>query len=288
MTTTDNDFEGSNAYNQNKPWHKDNPSVEVDNANTLFVPKKAQKPQATKVESTEDDNAAAGATGTVHDYEKRWKDLKAHHDKTVRELREQLGTTKSGEGSNIPTNPPKTKEELEQLRRKDPAAFEAMKSIAQLIVSEETSEVKTKLSEIEARELKIAKQQALAEIVVAHPDFEALRNDDDFHMWAESQPKRVQEWIYNNPTDSGAAIDAINLYKLSLQKTKSKESSSEKAPARNQPDGADSLVSVKTAGSNAPGKEKVWSRAEIKRLSMDEYDRYEKEIDAAIREGRVI
>lgn len=289
MTDLDNTIDNSNAYNMRKSWHKDAPVEQVDNAQTLFVPKKATTaPQATKVENTEDDNAGASGGGTAHDYEKRWKDLKAHHDKTVKELRDQLGTKSTGEGSNIPKNPPKTKEELEQLRQKDPAAFEAMKSIAQLIISEETSDVRAKLGDIEKRELELAREKAMAEVVQAHPDFETLRNDDEFHTWAETQPIEIQDWIYNNPTNGKLAAKAITLYKLETGKGKSKGSSSEKAPARKSQDGADSLVSSKTAGANAPTTDKVWSRAEIKRLSMDEYDQFEKEIDKAIREGRVV
>jgi hypothetical protein len=289
MTDLDTSIDNSNPYNQNKPWHKDGGEATVDNANTLFVPKRpAQKAKDTKVENTEGDDVGSQGTGTgPHDFEKRWKDLKAHHDKTVRELREQLNTKGSAVGDTATKTPPKTKEELEQLRQKDPAAFEAMKSIAQLIALEETSEVKAKLSDIEKRELELAKERAMSEVAKAHPDIEELRNDDDFHMWAESQPQEIQDWIYNNPTNSQLAIKAINLFKLETGKA-SKGSSSEKAPSKTATNGADSLVSSKTAGDNAPVQGKVWSREEIKRLSMDEYDRLEKEIDKAIREGRVI
>ena len=287
MTDLDTSIDNSNPYNMKKPWHEGVQDTASENASTLFVPKK-QAPKAKEATSTEDDTQGGqGGQDKGHDYEKRWKDLKAHHDKTVKELRDQLGTKSAGEGSNIPKNPPKTKEELEQLRQKDPAAFEAMKSIAQLIVSEETSEVRTKLSEIEKRELELARERAMVEVVKAHPDFDKLRDDDDFHMWAETQPTEIQDWIYNNPTNSALAIKAIALYKLETGKGKSKGSSSEKAPSNSPQPGADSLVSAKTAGANAPTQGRVWTREEIKRLSMDEYDRYEKEIDQAIREGRI-
>ena len=45
-------------------------------------------------------------------------------------------------------------------------------------------------------------------------------------------------------------------------------------------------VSTKTTGVE-PQQAKIWTQREIAALSLDEYDRYEEEIDRAIQEGRV-
>ena len=34
-----------------------------------------------------------------------------------------------------------------------------------------------------------------------HPDFEDIRNSDDFHDWAKSQPQSIQDWVYKNADD---------------------------------------------------------------------------------------
>ena len=47
------------------------------------------------------------------------------------------------------------------------------------------------------------------------------------------------------------------------------------------------MVSTKTKSIDAK-EAKVWSQREIAALSMAQYDKYEKEIDAAIMEGRVV
>jgi len=52
-----------------------------------------------------------------------------------------------------------------------------------------------------------------------------------------------------------------------------------------KPDAA-SMVSTKTT-SVEPRQAKIWTQREIAALSLDEYDKYEQEIDLAIREGRV-
>ena len=52
-----------------------------------------------------------------------------------------------------------------------------------------------------------------------------------------------------------------------------------------KPDAA-GMVSTKTT-SVEPQQAKIWTQREIAALSIDEYDKYEEEIDRAIAEGRV-
>ena len=44
----------------------------------------------------------------------------------------------------------------------------------------------------------------------------------------------------------------------------------------------------KTKSSENPSQKKQWTWAEIKKLKPSEYDRLEKDIDAAHREGRIV
>ena len=46
------------------------------------------------------------------------------------------------------------------------------------------------------------------------------------------------------------------------------------------------MVSTKTTGVE-PQSDKIWTQREIAALSLDDYDRFEDEIDRAIQEGRV-
>ena len=47
------------------------------------------------------------------------------------------------------------------------------------------------------------------------------------------------------------------------------------------------MVSTKTTSVDTK-QPKIWTRREIAALSMNDYDRYEKEIDQAVMEGRVV
>ena len=65
-------------------------------------------------------------------------------------------------------------------------------------------------------------------------------------------------------------------------------------PWRNLPlnsieyDGGLIIVVSKTKSSENPSQKKQWTWAEIKKLKPSEYDRLEKDIDTAHREGRIV
>jgi len=44
-----------------------------------------------------------------------------------------------------------------------------------------------------------------------HPDFDDIRDSDDFHEWAEEQPKWVQDSLYENDNDARSAARAIRV-----------------------------------------------------------------------------
>ena len=90
----------------------------------------------------------------------------------------------------------------------------------------------------------------------------------------------------NNPNNVSLAVKAIDLYKLESGLS-SQPSSGKKVQSQSMSPSAADMVSTKTKTVNA-NEPKVWTQREITALSMVEYDKYEKEIDAAIIEGRVV
>ena len=116
-----------------------------------------------------------------------------------------------------------------------------------------------------------------------HPDFEDIKNSDDFHEWAKQQPLSIQNWVYKNSDDADLASRALDLFKkdFGIEPTKTKSSSK-----RTRKSAAD-MVSTKTT-SVEPKQQKVWSEREIAAMSMDEFDKYEKEISDAMQTGRIV
>ena len=116
-----------------------------------------------------------------------------------------------------------------------------------------------------------------------HPDFEDIRNSDDFHTWAKEQPDSIKNWIYSNANDADLASRAIDLFKRDKGIDLPKQT---KSSSRTKGNAAD-MVSTKTT-SVEPKQEKVWSEREIAALSMAEFDKYEKDISDAMQEGRIV
>ena len=76
----------------------------------------------------------------------------------------------------------------------------------------------------------LKKKKAEVELMRIHPDFDQIRESDDFHNWAEEQPKWVQNALYENQEDAKSAR-AIDLYKVDRGITANKTSNSDKEVA---------------------------------------------------------
>ena len=126
-------------------------------------------------------------------------------------------------------------------------------------------------------------QQRLAQ---EHPDFGDIAKDQDFANWVKSSPIRIK--IFEQ-ADSGYDYDSANellsTYKQ-LRTVKSKQVSDEGEVTRKQNLKA---VGVDVGGSGESSK-KVYRRADLIRLKMQDPNRYDAlsdEIMAAYQEGRV-
>ena len=113
-----------------------------------------------------------------------------------------------------------------------------------------------------------------------HPDFDKIRQDKKFHVWAERQPKWVQEALYANDTDALAAARAIDLYKADLEKSM--------AAAKKRNKGSSAAQSVTRTSSASPRSSTnngSWSESKVQSLTSQQFDEYEAEIEKAIRSG---
>ena len=151
--------------------------------------------------------------------------------------------------------------------------------------SEKTKILEEKLATLQERETDLVTKQAHERLLQNHPDFEEIRNNDEFHSWAKAQPQSIQDWIYKNNNDGYLASRALDLYKRDLGITtssKAKKSSS----SRSKKSAAD-MVSTKTTAVE-PRQDKIWTEREITAMSLHEFDRFENEINQALSEGRIV
>ena len=95
------------------------------------------------------------------------------------------------------------------------------------------------------------RQSAEKRLNERHPDFEDIRNSDDFHTWAKEQPDSIKNWIYSNTNDADLASRAIDLFKRDKGIDLPKQT---KSSSRTKGNAAD-MVSTKTT-SVEPKQEK--------------------------------
>jgi hypothetical protein len=269
--------EKANPYNMNKPWHKpDGPPV--DTAEQMFF-ERPQK-QATP-EDTEAPEEESVAPKKRTNYKKRYDDLKRHYDEKVNEFKQREQELLAQTSPSYTA--PKTHEDLEKFRQDYPDLYDTVETVAHLRSSEQVNQLQGQLEAIQERESRIIRREAEADLMAKHPDFEEIRGSDSFHEWADTQPEQIQAWIYNNPDNAQLASKAIDLYKIeSGIQTQTKSRSKPKK----QGSAAD-MVSTKTQAIDAK-EPKIWTEREIAAMSLDQFDKYEAEIQQAISEGRVV
>jgi hypothetical protein len=218
------------------------------------------------------------------DYKKRYDDLKRHYDNKLNEFksREQELLEEAAKNK-ADYQAPKTEEELEQFKKDYPDVFEVVETVAHMQSESKAKVLEERLSKLQEREQEISQQEAEKRLRERHPDFDDVRNSDDFHKWAKEQPSSIQSWIYDNADDADLASRAIDLFKrdLGIDVPKKETKSSSKTES------AADMVSTKTTAVE-PKSEKVWSEREIAAMSMDEFDKYESEISEAMQQGRIV
>ena len=134
--------------------------------------------------------------------------------------------------------------------------------------------------------LEMKRSQIQQRLAQEHPDFGDIAKDQDFANWVKSSPIRIK--IFEQ-ADSGYDFDSANellsTYKQ-LRSVKQKQTSDDGEVTRKQNLKA---VGVDVGGSGESSK-KVYRRADLIRLKMQDPNRYDAlsdEIMAAYQEGRV-
>ena len=285
--TTEVQEENANPYNMKKSWHTD-VEENFDTADGVFFEKpKAKKKEATPsepVEQVAEQESPKDEPYKRPDYKKRYDDLKKHYDSKLNEFKSREQELLEEAANSRPSYvAPKSPEELEKFREEYPDVYEVVETVSHLQSEEKSKDLREKLERLQAREQELLRKDAEKRLMDKHPDFEDIRNSDDFHGWAKEQPKSIQDWVYNNADDADLASRALDLFKKDIGMDVAPKKSNSKRSKKSAAD----MVSTKTT-SVEPQQEKVWTEKEIASMSMDQFDRYEAEISEAMQQGRIV
>ena len=282
--TTEVQEENANPYNMNKPWHTED-EIGFQDADGVFFEKPKAKPETKVAEPVEQEAKEETQKDEPYkrpDYKKRYDDLKKHYDSKLNEFKSREQELIEEATKNRPTyKAPKSPEELEKFREEYPDVYEVVETVSHLQSEEKSKDLREKLERLQEREKELVRKDAEKRLTDKHPDFEDIRNSDDFHDWAKAQPKSIQDWIYNNADDADLASRALDLFKKDIGMDVPKKSNSKQSKKS-----AADMVSTKTT-SVEPKQEKVWTEREIAKMSMAEFDKHEAEISEAMQQGRI-
>ena len=296
----------ANPYNMRKAWHTDNVMpTELQNADSgLFVPNpesNRSEPEATAQQSNPEgstentsatmdkvqDSALNVETNPYNkvDYKKRYDDLKRYYDRKLGEWTSKENDLKTQLRENRPKyTPPKSKEELDSFKKDYPDIYGVVETVSHLQSENQMQNLQEEVESLKKRNEALAQREAQLELGRLHPDFSEIKESDDFHNWADSQPMEIKSWIYENNSDGKLAARAIDLYKKDRGLGLDKKTET-KTTTQNQ--GADLLVKTNEQVQVPQSNEVVFNRSDIANMSDAEFMQYEKDIVKAQREGRI-
>ena len=279
--------ENANPYNANKSWHKANDGKPIETADSLFYappPQQATSTQEAPDVKVEEEKKPRKRTN----YKKRYDDLKKHYDDRLSQFKQReqelLAETRAAQPE---YKAPKTPEELQKFKKEYPDLYETVETVAHLQSERQIQDLQSQLSSVQQREADIMRREAESGLREVHPDFEDIRGSEEFHDWAKEQPEQIQDWIYKNSIDAKLASRAIDLFKLERGISTPSGQSKRSRQKQSTPETAADLVSTKTTTVDAAQPQKIWTEREIAAMSMDQFDKYEEEINQAVSEGRV-
>lgn len=255
------------------------------NANQEKIEQEEAELKALQEENKDGEKApeAEPESAEERSFKKRYGDLRRHSQQQQTQLQKQIDELKQQleQSTSNQIKLPKSEEELSEWARQYPDVAKIVETIAIKKAKEQTEALDQRLKSLDEREALTAKEKAEAELLRMHPDFDEIRDDDEFHNWVDEQPKWVQQALYENDTDARAAARAIDLYKAD-KKIATKKSTGSR----------DAAQSINTRGGrSAPSgedKDGVIYESQVAKMSSQQYEQYQEEIGKAIKSGKFV
>jgi len=260
-----------------------------NNRNRRRIEEEEKELQELESKAPEEEEVAVEATEEVEDkdlsreeksFKKRYGDVRRHMQQKEKEWEEKFTALEARLGQeNI--RPPKSDEDIETWAAEYPDVASIVETIATKKAQEMFNKAEDRLQKLDAKEAEMSRSSAEQDIRKAHPDFDKLREADDFHDWVEAQPKWVQDALYENSEDAASVVRVIDLYKVDNGMTKSDDAAKRKAAAGTIKKGSKAKIDVEESSGS-------FKESDIAKMSAKEYEQQEEAITNAIRSGKFI
>ena len=268
------------GFVQNKSALKANQKrIEQDEAElkSLMEEREANSKQEETTETKEANTEAEEETLSAEErtYKKRYSDLRKHLNKQSEEIKELKAQMENASSEDL--RPPKSKEEIEAWSKKNPEAAAILKSFAKAEAEKTDKEVQ-ELKELNKQTQRIKSENAIRKM---HPDFDELRESDDFHNWANEQPKWVQDALYENQDDPRSVVRVIDLFKVD-------NGMDIKSTKRTTKEAASQVKTKRTTKIDGEGVSGKILESQVQKMSAKEYEARSEDIMKAIQAGNFV
>ena len=217
-------------------------------------------------------------------FKKRYGDLRRHTQDKEKQFQKQLDDLKEqlSKATKKEMKLPKSDEDIEAWASEYPDVAKIVETIAMKKAIEQSAELESRIQKIDEMSAEATKDKAEVELMRIHPDFNDIRDSDEFHDWAEEQPKWVQDALYENDNDARSAARAIDLYKSDKGIGKEVKTKSDKSAATE--------VSTKNTRTKVDATEagKKIRESAVQKMSAQQYEKQADTIMEAIRSGNFI
>ena len=242
------------------------------------------KEQRGEAEETAEPEEAEPTNAEEKTFKKRYSDLRRHQQKQAEDFKKEIDALKKqlGDATQKEMQLPKSDEDIEEWANEYPDVAAIVETIATKKAREQASALEERVKAIDEMQISATKEKAEVELMRMHPDFGEIRDSDDFHDWAEEQPKWIQDALYENDDDAKSAARAIDLYKADKGIGKPTKSKNDKSAAKE--------VNTKKNRSipDAEGATNKILESDVQKMSADEYEQKADTIMEAIRSGNFI
>ena len=244
------------------------------------------KEQKGEGENTEEkaESEAEPTSAEERTFKKRYGDLRRHTQEKEQQFQKQLDDLKEqlGKATKKEMKLPKSDEDIEAWASEYPDVAKIVETIAMKKAAEQSKHLEERVKKIDELQAGAVKDKAEAQLLNLHPDFDEIRESDDFHTWAEEQPKWVQDALYENDNDARSAARAIDLYK-------SDKGISKETKTKNDTSAAKSVTSKATRSTlDIKGTSNKILESSVQKMSAQQYEKNADTIMESIRSGNFV
>jgi hypothetical protein len=238
---------------------------------------KQNQPTPAKEEAVDENLSAEETT-----FKKRYSDLRRHSQKVENDLRKEIEDLKAlvQTATEKQMKLPARDEDIDMWAKQYPDVYRIVESIAMKKAKETTKTLEERMRKVDETERETSREKARVELLKLHPDFDKIEDNEDFHDWAEEQPKWVQDALYENDDDFRSAARVIDLYKA------------DRNIKRRAPDNKGAAQAVNPRGRATPSatadQEGVFYESQVAKMSIVEYEKYQEDIVKAMRSGKFV